>query len=43
MSSLFLGRSVNQPQLHVDYIDIMLIYLLLVLQDLLARCKFTEF
>ena len=43
MSSLFLGRCVYQPQLHVNDIDIVLIYLLLVLQNLLARCKFTEF
>lgn len=39
--SLFLV--VDEFQLHVDDVDVMLVDLLLVLQDLIARCKFTEF
>lgn len=43
MSSLFLGRSIDQPQLHVYDVDIVLVDFLLVLQYLLARSEFTEF
>ena len=45
-------RDTNHPELpageikfklHVDDVDVVLIYLLLVLKDLFASCKFSEF
>lgn len=34
---------VDEFELHVDDIDVVLVYFLLVLQDLIASCEFPEF